>query len=135
MLGLLELAHLGTKELISLANSGEIRMRNVWVALKGANKYRVAVSKGDLRPVDKANACARACAGCPSRTTRPATVNGLEVTVGYCGPMLEEVAANPSKGIQPTCGCLVTITFAGDLHPAGKSVVGSERCPQEQWPD
>lgn len=135
MLGLLELVQLGTAELKSLANSGEIRMKHVWVAAKGADKYRKAIADGDLRPTERALSCARRCAGCPSRTTRDIKVNGLDVSVGHCGPAFEEIPEGNRKGLPPTCGCLVSLTFAGQIYAAGKTIVGSERCPQGSWPE
>lgn len=135
MLGLLELVRLGGDEIIEMAKNGTIRGRHLWVAIKGAETYRRAVAAGDLRPVERAKTCARVCAGCNLRTVREVEVNGTLVVAGYCGKPFEVVKANPKKGTFATCGCLVTMTFGGELLPAGKAVVQSERCPNELWPD
>lgn len=130
-LGLLELARIEVADLTKMALAGEIRVKNSWVAMKGSAKYLKAIATGDIRPVERAKTCALACAACPSRTTRPIMFNGLEVKAGYCGTMLKE----DFKSSTPTCGCLVSVTFDGQIFPGAKSMVSSERCPQGRWPE
>jgi hypothetical protein len=96
----------------------------LWVAMKGASKYRAAVAAGDV--ADSATQIIRVatCGACPSITwDNSAMVN---VRRGWCG--------EPFKETDTTCGCLVALTVFGDgLQAAGRVCVKSLSCPQEKW--
>lgn len=130
---LLELVRYGTATLEQMALNGEIHGHNLWVAVKGAEKYRRAVVKGDLAAVDEAERRRNICHTCPSRTIRNICVNGQSVTVSYCGPALEERLGDDFEN--PTCGCIVGLTIDNVVHTGGKTIVDSEDCPQGKWND
>lgn len=86
-------------------------------ALKGGGKFAAAVLTGDIAPqivVDRRRAI---CRGCPS--CRVATADGAVEASNWCGePLVDGLDQWP-----PTCGCLIY----------GKTIVGSEKCPQARW--
>lgn len=135
-LTLKELAALGGEELLALARRGEIRPRHLWVAAKGAEKYRAAIAAGDIAPEVTQELRASVCAGC---TAAPVTFTkvvggGMDgVEKGWCGRALEE---HQDSG---ACGCLVVLrvkgqtTANGVIVPGAKVAVGSERCPLGEW--
>lgn len=112
---------LAADELSSLALSGKLPARDVWTAIKGGRRYFAAIASGDV--ADEATQAARAakCWACKSSTSRT-TQAGTGV---HCGAAFRETAT--------TCGCLVSIRIEGQTLPAGKTVVASERCPQQKW--
>lgn len=130
-LSLRELAALGTEEVLAKATRGELQLKHLWVAAKGAEKYVAAVREGDI--ADPLIADLRAegfCARCPSMTITETDLiaDGGHVFKCWCGPALEEHA-----GPRPTCGCLVGLKVNGKVIAAGKTVVGKEKCGQRQW--
>ena len=87
-----------------------------WVAAKGAAKFAAAVEAGDIASAATVAARRSVCRACPSRVR--VTVMGAVAASDWCGQPFVETA-----GERPTCGCLL----------AGKTSVGSERCPQGRW--
>jgi hypothetical protein len=162
-LGLAELARLGSEQLAGMATAGQLRGRHLWVALRGAQRYKAAIRKGDVAGEDVQTARVWGCAACPSAVRHEIASIGAVAT--FCGTPFEEHCepGNPA----PTCGCLVALTFEGEavdegeekggrIIPfsiptpdhvgenagpskstttvaAGRAVVGSEACPQGRW--
>lgn len=126
-----EYLELGVDLLTTKALSGELTAENVWLALKGATKYRKAMARGDVASPELAYLRAgMQCAKCDAHTLRDTGIerDGGMVLAGSCGPLLEE-----HGGPEPTCGCLVSVTVNGKLQPAGKTMVRSESCPRRRW--
>lgn len=121
------LCRMGLGTLVGLARSGELRPRHLWVAMEGAGKYRDAVARGDIASAAEQDRRVRACAACPVRTSEPEPVTGSDKH--WCGPRLDDSGLADGKG----CGCLVALSVGGQALPAGKTVVGSERCPNGRW--
>ena len=121
MTGLGTLIALAADELTTLALSGKLPARDVWTAIKGARRYFAAIAAGDV--ADEATQAARAatCWACKSSTSRT-TQAGTGV---YCGTAFREG--------KDTCGCLVVLRIEGKLYAAGKTMVGTEACPQARW--
>lgn len=85
--------------------------------VRGGAKFLAALAKGDLADDAAVEARREVCRACPSRTR--SALAGMTAESDWCGaPLVEALGASP-----PTCGCLV----------AGKTAVGSERCPQGKW--
>jgi hypothetical protein len=124
-MGLVELAMMTKSRLISMALAGTLGPREMWLAAKGATKYAAAVAAGRVRPEAEAGAFAGVCSRCPEWTLEPTSKVG--VVAGYCG-RLDGVDGGGVAG--PVCGCLVSLTVAGVVYPAGKAVVEGEVCPQ-----
>ncbi len=122
--------------------------RKAWVLLAGATEYVAAIAKGDVAPELEQWARAHGCAACLSKTcARGVKVLGFTIIprAGYCGPMLKP----QPESVLPTCGCLVLvemgaketppegaqpITINGrEYAPAGKPMVGTQKCPQGRW--
>jgi len=122
-----ELAKLAFPELLERALAGELSPASVWLAVTGAAKYAEAVARGDIATLPVQADRAARCRECPVRTERP--MNGSAGTVGYCGTPFE----NRPDAALPSCGCLTTCTIDGVVYAAGKTVVGSERCPGGRW--
>jgi hypothetical protein len=124
-----DLLNMGVDLLVTKALSGELTAENIWMAVKGATKYRKAMAKGDVADRGLAMKC-KICCGCPSIAFRDTGVerDGGVVLAGSCGPILEE-----HGGDKPTCGCLVSVKINGADMPAGKTRVRSEVCPQGKW--
>lgn len=121
-MGLVELAMLAKSRLISMALAGTLGPREMWLAAKGATKYAAAVAAGRVRSEAEAGAFASVCSRCPEWTLEPTSKEG--VVAGYCGKL-------DGLGVAgPVCGCLVSLTVAGVVYPAGKAVVEGEVCPQ-----
>lgn len=129
-LDLLELLALGESTLVSKALAGELRPRHLWVAIKGAKKYRAAIRCGDLRGQDAADAFVATCDRCKCCTVEASYINGQTVAKMFCGPSFENRLDQP----EPTCGCLVGLRVNGELVPGGKAMVASEKCPQGKGP-
>jgi len=127
-----DIVKLAGHELAVMAIKGELSRAHLWTAFRGAGRYARALAEGDVAsPTDAANRLS-VCLACPHAT------RGLEKSIAegpaqgvYCGqPLLERMEDdNPT----PTCGCPVAITVAGEFIPAGKTLVGSCRCPQGKW--
>jgi hypothetical protein len=130
---LLELVRYGTATLIGMAKDGEIRPMHLWTALKGAEKYRAAIVRGDLATAENAMWRRAKCGACPHATVREVEVSGKIVTARYCGPAFE-CHLGPEFTHQ-TCGCLVGLTIDGESFPGGMTLVGTEQCPQGRWED
>jgi len=122
MLGLIQLASLAKSRLISMALSGTLGPREMWLACKGAARYAAAVAAGRVRSEAAAAGFVAVCSRCPEWTLEPTSMDG--VVAGYCG----RLDGRGKTG--PVCGCLVSLTVAGVVYPAGKSVVEGEVCPQ-----
>lgn len=121
MASLGKLIALAADELTSLALSGKLPARDVWTAIKGGRRYFAAIASGDV--ADEATQAARAatCWACKSSTSRT-TQAGTGV---YCGQAFKEG--------KDTCGCMVGLRINGEIYAAGKTVVGTEACPQGKW--
>jgi hypothetical protein len=128
---LLELVRYGTATLIDMAKAGEIRPMHLWTAVKGAEKYRRAIVSGDLATADDAAHRRMICESCPHATTRDVEVSGKMVMARHCGTAFEEHLG--PEFIHQTCGCLVGLTMDGEAMPGGKTLVGTEQCPQGKW--
>lgn len=123
---LIDLCKLGLPALLGMAKAGTLRPTHLWTAVEGASKYRDAIANGDV--ADDLVAQVRAevhCGQCPS--ARRVDKAGIQRT--FCGEPFE----NRMNTALPTCGCLVAVTVNGETHPAGKTVVGSEKCPQGKF--
>jgi hypothetical protein len=123
---------LGIDVLAQKAREGHLTAENIWLAMKGAAKYRAAMLLGDVAsPELAALRAGMQCANCPSIVWRDTglEVDGGLVFAGSCGALLEEHLDGP----KPTCGCLVSIRVNGTALPAGKTMVKSEKCPQRNW--
>jgi hypothetical protein len=104
----------GGATLGQLVAQRRVRREHWWLAARGAGRYVLALSRGDVAP-DEIVAIRRGeCAVCPFRTS----CAGAE----YCGPALEESPPEAAGDVR-TCGCLI---------PA-KTAVASEECPQGRW--
>lgn len=126
---LFQLLKLGTETLIDMALKGSLSPSTLWTALKGAEKYRAAMTDGDVASQDEQISRAAICAACPSRTTR--RIDSIKATAGYCGEPFNDRTLELDT---PTCGCLVSILVDGEpLAQAGKLMVASEVCPQNKW--
>lgn len=116
---------LGIDAIVDLAMHDRLHSAHLWVALKGASRYVIALASGDVASEDEAIERSVVCVLCPNRQTRETAKAG--VVAGYCGkPLSPSVEKN-------TCGCLVTITIGTTTRPAGKTLVDSEYCPQFRW--
>jgi hypothetical protein len=114
---------LGIGRVVELAGRGELPPDVLWVAFRGAWRYAEAVARGD--EADDATQSARIarCCHCPAQDQSATSKAG--VVALWCGTRLDK-----SNG---TCGCLVGLTINGQTQAAGKTRVGSEKCPQGKW--
>jgi hypothetical protein len=131
MIAAKQAVRIGAGEVQAKYLRGELSREHVIVAARGAEKYAVALARGDCAEDEVASERVNRCATCPSMTM---TDTGSELDGGivikcWCGPALED----HTKGVLPTCGCLVALRVNGQMLPAGKSLVGSEACDQERW--
>lgn len=122
-LSLTQLVRQGTVSLARMALAGELEPKHLWVALKGAAKYREALSKGDFTSTHELNIRKGACSTCALVHNEPSAVNDVDRC--YCGP--------PFRETDDTCGCLIGIRVHGEFIPGGKLSVASERCPSAKW--
>jgi hypothetical protein len=129
--------------LADLARDGRIEPGNLWVALKGARTYAMAIAKGALI-ADEVTAASRfenGCRQCLSMTKKPVRDRGIQAKYGKCYTHWCGVPFEDNTGsVLPTCGCLVGMTVEGKtaaegdrLYPAGKTTLKEERCPQGLW--
>ncbi|MBS0187282.1 MAG: hypothetical protein JSS51_04390 [Planctomycetes bacterium] len=104
-----------------------------WQAIKGASKYAKSIATGDVASDEEQRRRLEVCGQCKTRQRRRKH-SGYRTL--WCGePFVPEPGVN--------CGCLlaathenaaVRVTVDGqELEPAGKLVVGSERCPAGRW--
>lgn len=113
----------GSETLVRMALHGELSKDQLWVAMKGAERYRKAMKTGDITmPVQLAHRGTK-CAACPLATRESSTLFQTEKV--YCGQAFVET--------ENTCGCLVGVSVDGEFIPGGKAAVQSERCPSEKW--
>ena len=114
---------LGIGRVVELAGRGELPPDVLWVAFRGAWRYAEAVARGD--EADDATQSLRIahCCNCPALDQSQTSKAG--VVALWCGTRMDE-----SSG---TCGCLVGLTINGQTQAAGKTRVGSERCPRGKW--
>lgn len=128
MSALWQLVKMGTDTLVGMATNRQLRPEHLWVARRGAAKYRKAIANGDVAEPDQAAERASQCALCTSmRLVNPTMI--LDDPSMYCGaPFEERLGDNP-----PTCGCLVGVSVQGKPLPGGKALVASEQCPQGRW--
>lgn len=127
-----EFLELGIDLLAAKAKDGTLGIEAIWLALRGARKYRDAMKTGDRASHELAALRAgMQCATCESRRERDTGLerDGGVVIAGSCGELLIENL----KGSRPTCGCLVYVQVNGRVLPAGKTHVASEKCPQGKW--
>jgi hypothetical protein len=152
LLGLLELARLAGPTLAKMALDGELRWRHVWTALEGSEKYLEAIEAGDVADAAVAQTRASICAACPACTRDQRFIRDEAVVVGWCGKRFEDRC----EAAEPTCGCMVwqkvelSVGWTGGLDKtvtpevgrerdwgravaAGKTMVGSEKCPRGKW--
>lgn len=122
----LHLIEVGVWELGQMALKGELSPDKVWVSLKGAAEYFRSVADGDVafEPVQQERL--EKCQACKLSTTTKGT--SAPGSSRWCGPKFKD------QGPGKPCGCLVGMTVEGVEYPAGKAVVGSERCPLDKWP-
>ena len=118
----IELCNLGVDELIGKYRSGQLGVRHLWVAMRGADKYRRAVAAGDITDDLTAELRAKVCLACQTTTATGPDHERRH----WCGEPFAEVPG-------ASCGCLVALTVGGEIVPAAKTAVGSERCPQRKW--
>jgi hypothetical protein len=114
---------LGIGRVVELAGRGELPPDVLWVAFRGAWRYAEAVARGDEADEPERTRRIASCAVCRSLDESQTSKAG--VVALWCGTRLDE-----SNG---TCGCLVGLTINGQTQAAGKTRVGSERCPQGKW--
>lgn len=86
---------------------------NPLVGIYGAAKFAAAWATGDVATAETTEARRAVCRQCPSRVR--AIAPGAVFESDWCGRPLKETGA--------TCGCLIY----------GKTMIGSERCPQGKW--
>lgn len=81
----------------------------------GAAKFASAIATGDIAPDNEVEFRRSVCLACPTR--KRVQLLGMDAPGDWCGnPLLP--ADQP-----PSCGCLIY----------GKTLVASERCPQNKW--
>lgn len=94
-----------------------VSLAQVLTGMRGGRKFALAILKGDVADEATIEARRAICRECPSRVRT--AVLGMKSESDWCGNPLEaSMKADP-----PVCGCLL----------AGKTAVGSERCPQAKW--
>lgn len=120
---LIDLCRVGVTELVRKLRDGRLEAAHVWVAVRGAGKYRQAILDGDVADAETAVRRLALCMTCPSRVAR---LVSDDIEAGYCGVPFEE----HFETVLPTCGCLVSCTVRGETRAAGKALVASEKCPQ-----
>jgi len=81
--------------------------------VRGAERFLSAVLTGDLADRETVERRRSECRSCASRVRL--TISGASSPSDWCG--------TPLTATETTCGCLC----------AGKTVVGSEKCPQGRW--
>lgn len=86
---------------------------NILTGIFGAAKFAAAVASGNIADEETVLRRREKCRNCPSRVR--AVAPGAVFESDWCGPALEETPT--------TCGCLIL----------GKTLVGSESCPQAKW--
>lgn len=98
-----------------LAMEGRVRPKHLWVAMKGAAKYKAALAEPNALASDlEAQARAEVCNRCSTKFTtmveRDNTALGKygRVQLTWCGKPLEETL-DGLDGKGPTCGCLVGV--------------------------
>jgi hypothetical protein len=79
----------------------------------GASTFLAAVASGDVAPQPAVEARRAICRVCPRMVVKVAP--GAVADSSWCGEPLQVTAS--------TCGCLV----------AAKTLVASEKCPQNKW--
>lgn len=121
-----QLVALGGEILARKALAGELGLRELWVAFRGAAKYREAWRRGDIAPAAVAlERVSRHCATCDALTIEESRLEG--VRVGFCG--------DPASPSASSCGCLVALTIergdgAAEIAAGAKVSVASEACPR-----
>jgi len=115
-------ARMGIDTLIDMALARKLSPRMLWLAMKGAEKYRSAVAAGDTAATEVQDYRASSCAGCTTCQWVDSKMKGVQT--GWCG--------EPVKETEASCVCLVSLSEHGELQPAGKVVVASEFCPRKQ---
>lgn len=85
------------------------------VGAAGAAKFARAIATGDIAPDNEVAFRRSVCLACPTRVR--IQLADMEAPGDWCGNPLLPADAPPS------CGCLIY----------GKTLVGSERCPQNKW--
>lgn len=117
---------LGFETLAAMAINRELKVRHLWLALRGSGKYADAIVSGDVaEPMAQEFRCSECATKCKSRREYESAEGIIAI---YCGPRLDQI-----EGDRPTCGCLVAVRVDGQLLPAGKTIVRSESCPQGKW--
>lgn len=85
------------------------------VGAAGAAKFATALARGDVAPDCEVKYRRSVCLSCPTR--KRLQVGEMEAPGDWCGNPLMPADSPPS------CGCLIY----------GKTLVGSEVCPQGKW--
>lgn len=113
-----DLVRAGGDTLVRMALRGDLEPRHLWVAVRGAQKYREAVAHGDVASDAELRMRGERCQACPHATREPSAIAGTEKV--YCG--------TPFEPGEQTCGCLVGVSVNGVLMPGGKPSVRTETC-------
>lgn len=90
-----------------------IPLAQLLTGMRGGEKFAAALLRGDVAGGETMAARRAVCRGC--KTRRTVKLLGMLGASDWCGePLVETPTA---------CGCLL----------AGKTAVGSEKCPQGKW--
>lgn len=129
---MLDFAFVGLGIMRNALRDGRLKGRDARVAVRGFTKYAIALKNGDIATNDTQAGRLESCLACPNIRTRAIAGAGKFKggTVYHCGVPFED---NGVRG----CGCLVALSVRGhdqsQPQPAGKTEVGTERCPAEKW--
>lgn len=129
-----DLALIGVDTLRYKLRAGELRGRDVRAAVRGFITYAKALARGDEASLHEQQTRTATCMKCPLvRKRKLAGAGSFKGGIAWhCGmPFADRVESGGG------CGCLVALTVngynGGCATPAGKTEVGSERCPHGKW--
>lgn len=97
---------------------------NIKTLIKGGKKYAEAVALGDRADKKTREHRVQTCLECEALGAQTAP-KFAGCSWSTCGNFAEETRS--------TCGCIVALSVSGHTIPAGKTRVGSERCPRGKW--
>jgi hypothetical protein len=131
---LMGMAFHATPILRGMLRDGTLSGHSARVAIMGFARYAAAIAGGNVADDETQAARVAKCGACALKRTR--TIAGAGKfkggTAWHCGtPFVDRVSSGGG------CGCLVALQVRGhtmnDPQAAGKSEVGSEKCPKGYW--